>query len=311
MGITAGREPDLKSQLAFSDARDDATCRRLHRHYGTTYYLASHWFRPEIRRRTNALYAFVRVPDEWVDNPGDLTIEQRRVLLQDWRTQFLHGLEGVRPKHPAMRTFCDVVRETAIPLEEPLAFLEAMDQDLTVNRYPTYADLRGYMRGSAAAVGIMMCYVVGSTTTPQVTRAAQALAEAMQLTNFLRDVGEDASRGRIYLPLEDLATFEVPESEIISGQMSDRFQTLMKFEIARARALYLEADKGIPLLPPSARKPVVLARVLYSRILDRIEARNYDVFSGRARTSKLEKFVVALQVTCGSSKPLRSPHSKP
>lgn len=310
VGIATDNKSDVKPELAFSDAADDAICRRLHRRFGTTYYLASHWFRPEARRRTNALYAFVRVPDEWVDNPGDLTLQDRRNLLRDWRTQFLHGLDGVRPKHPALRTFCDVVRETGIPLEEPLAFLEAMEQDLLVDRYPTYADLRAYMRGSASAVGIMMCYVVGADTTSEVTKAAQALAEAMQLTNFLRDVGEDAARGRIYLPLEDLATFEVSESEIIEAQMSVRFENLMKFEIARARALYKEADKGIPLLPAYARKPVLLARVLYSRILDRIEARNYDVFSARARTSKMEKLMVALRVTLGSPMSTVVPRTK-
>ena len=285
----------------FAEAADYAVCRQLHRRYGTTYYFAAQRFLPVAKRRTHALYGFVRVPDEWVDNPSGLTLEQRVNALSRWRRQLLDGMDGVRPEHPAMRAFCDVVRETRMPLEEPLCFLDAMEQDLSIGRYETYADLKGYMRGSAAAVGMMMCHVLGAKITPEVERAACSLGEAMQLTNFLRDVGEDAQRGRIYLPLEDLASFEVEESEILNANMSDRFVNLMKFEIGRARALYAEADRGIPLLPADSRKAVLLARVLYSRILGRIEARSYDVFSGRARTGKLEKLAVAVRVMLGQS----------
>lgn len=285
----------------FADASDYAVCRQLHRQYGTTYYFAAQRFGAEVKRRTHALYGFVRVPDEWVDNPSGLTLEQRVNALSRWRRQLLDGMDGVRPEHPAMRAFCDVVRETRMPLEEPLCFLDAMEQDLSIGRYETYSDLKGYVRGSAAAVGMMMCHVLGAKITPEVERAACSLGEAMQLTNFLRDVGEDAQRGRIYLPLEDLASFEVKESEVLSGQMSDRFTNLMKFEIGRARALYSEADKGIPLLPPDSRKAVLLARILYSRILNRIEKRGYDVFTGRARTGKVEKLAVAIKVMLGAS----------
>lgn len=280
----------------FADPSDYDVCRGIHRKHGTTYYFATQRFKPETRRRTHALYAFVRVPDEWVDNPNGLSIEERSELLRIWRIQLLQGMEGVRPRHPVMRAFCDVVREVHMSLEEPLSFLDAMEQDLTVSRYGTYQDLRGYMRGSASAVGHMMCAVLGAPQTSEVERPAGALGEAMQLTNFLRDVGEDARRGRIYLPLEDLTTFEVSETDILSGQITPEFINLMKFEIARARALYLEADKGIPLLPPESRRAVKLARILYSRILDRIEQRGFDVFSGRARTSKFEKALVALNV---------------
>lgn len=285
----------------FADAADYAVCGQLHRRHGTTYYFASQRFRPDARRRTHALYGFVRVPDEWVDNPNGLTLKQRVNALSRWRRQLLDGMDGVKPAHPVMRAFCDVVRETGMPLEEPLCFLDAMEQDLAIGRYETFTDLRGYMRGSAAAVGMMMCHVLGASITPQAERAACALGEAMQLTNFLRDVGEDADRGRIYLPLEDLASFGVAEDEVLNGQISDRFLNLMKFEIRRARALYAEADKGIPLLPPDTRKAVLLARILYSRILDRIEKRGYDVFTGRARTGKLEKLAVAIKVMLGPS----------
>lgn len=274
---------------------DHELCRRLHRRHGTTYYFATSRFPARTRRRVHALYGFVRVPDEWVDNPD----EEPEPRLSAYREDLVCALEGARAAHPALRAFGDVARECGMAADEPLCFLDAMAMDLTVARYPTYAHLETYMRGSAAAVGMMMCDVLGAGDDPKMRAAARALGNAMQLTNFLRDVREDAARGRIYLPQDELATFGVGEDEILAGAMSDRFRRLAEFQVARARALYVQADEGIPLLPPEARKAVRLARVLYSRILDRIEDRGHDVFGGRARTSKVEKIAVAARVLAG------------
>ncbi len=275
---------------------DFAECRRLHRAYGTTYYLASLGFPPAVRRRVDALYGFVRVPDEWVDNPGDLTLADRISHLDNWRSELLAGLGDIRPRHPALRAFCDVAREAGLTPEEPLRFIEAMRQDLTVGRYATYDDLELYMRGSAAAVGLMMCELLGAPETESAKSAAMALGRAMQLTNFLRDVAEDAARGRIYLPREDLDAFGVNEWQVLSGVATPETRRLVEFEIARARRLYDEARAGIPLLPGFARRPVLLAAVLYSRILDRIEASGCEVYAGRARTTRTEKLAVAARV---------------
>lgn len=278
-----------------ASAEDHELCRRLHRQYGTTYYFATSRFRPATRRRVHALYGFVRVPDEWVDNPQDDPIPRLRAYHED----LICALEGGRAHHPALRAFGDVARACGMAPDEPLCFLDAMAMDLTVVRYPTYAHLEDYMRGSAAAVGMMMCDVLDAGDDPTMRAAARALGNAMQLTNFLRDVREDAARGRIYLPQEELAAFGVGEDEILDGRMSDRFAALARFQVERARGLYAQADAGIPMLPLEARKAVRLARVLYSRILDRIEQRNYDVFGGRARTSKVEKLTVAARVLSG------------
>ncbi len=294
MGIVLPeRNASVEIDGAFADAQDYAICRQIHRQYGTTYYFASQLFAPEIRQRTHALYSFVRVPDEWVDNPNGATTEEIRVRLSNWRLELRRGLEGIRPNHPALRAFCDVLHETQMPLEEPMLFLDAMELDLVKTRYQTYEDLRSYMRGSASAVGYMMCSVLGAPMTPETTHAASALGEAMQMTNFLRDVGEDAQRGRIYLPLEDLTAFGVTEKEILDHKKSPQFTDLMRFQICRARALYSRADKGIPLLPKDAQFAVLMARTLYSRILDRIERQGYDVFSKRARISRFEKLRIA------------------
>jgi phytoene synthase len=279
-------------------SRDDyAVCRSLHRRFGTTYYFASRRFPRVIRDRVDAVYGFVRVADEWVDNPGSLTKTEQAELLGDWRRQLWQGVAGVCPTDAVMRAFCDVVVSTKMPLEEPMLFLDAMEMDLNVNRYETYADLQGYMRGSAAAVGVMMCHVLGADMRGELLEQAKALGDAMQLTNFLRDIAEDRERGRVYVPQEDLRCFNVCLDEL--HEATDPFIKLMQFEIKRARNLYSFADQGIANLPRSAQPAVKLARILYSRILDRIEEQGYDVFSCRARTSTPEKLGVAVRVAMG------------
>lgn len=285
----------------YATATDWVACRSLHRRYGTTYYFSTRLFPRALRNRVHAIYAFVRLPDEAIDNPGELTSDESRVWIADWRSQFESGVAGSRPIHPAMRAFCDTVREAGIPIEEPLAFLDAMEADLTVTRYETYEGLRRYMRGSAAAVGIMMCHAVDAQIDDELMESATRLAEAMQMTNFLRDVGEDARRGRIYLPAEDMAQFGVTEESVLAGEVSPAFERLMQFEIARTRSLYAASDSGIARLPKGAQPAVGLARRLYAQILDKIEQRRYDVFSGRARTTTAEKIATATRILVGRS----------
>jgi phytoene synthase len=191
------------------------------------------------------------------------------------------------------------MHETALSLDEPLLFLSAMEQDLSTDRYSTYEELRGYMRGSAAAVGVMSCALLGLDPDAARSEAAMALGEAMQLTNFLRDIGEDAGRGRIYLPQEDRARFGVRETDILTGRATPEFRALMRFEIARARQLYAASDLAIAGIPGRGGRAVRLARVLYARILDRIEALEYDVFHARARTSRMEKLIALVKVMAG------------
>ncbi len=289
------------TQAPFADAHDYEVCRRLHRQYGTTYYFATLRFPAHIRRRVHAVYGFVRVPDEWVDNPGPLTLEERRDLLNGWRKQLHEGLSGVRPEHPAMRAFVDVAQECAIPLEEANCFIDAMEMDLTKFRYDTYEDLRGYMRGSAMAVGAMMCFAMDANPDAFTLARAHALGEAMQLTNFIRDVAEDAERGRIYLPLEDLAAYGITGEQILDKRFSPELRKLMRFQICRARTLYCHSDMGLPRLPVQMRRAVMLARLLYAKILDKVEEQGHDPFAGRARTSLREKLHCAASVMLNPS----------
>ncbi|MCW5943185.1 MAG: phytoene/squalene synthase family protein [Fimbriimonadaceae bacterium] len=280
----------------FACPNDFAICRRIHRRYGTTYYFATRRFPRSVRQRTHAVYAFVRVPDEWVDNPGGRSSDESRAKLSEWRDSLVRGLRGIRPDRPEMRAFVDTVRECQIPVEEAHAFMDAMEADLSVRRYATYEDLRGYMRGSAGAVGVMMCHTMGVTLDGDTKRRALALGEAMQLTNFLRDVREDLGRGRVYLPLEDLDRFGVGVRDLAEHRVDERFRRLMRFEIDRARTLFAESDEGIRRLPGTVRRPVLLARLLYAGILDRIEAAGYDVFAGRVRTGYCRKLLCAARV---------------
>jgi phytoene synthase len=275
----------------FCTHADLAVCRRIHRKYGSTYYFSTLRLPKTVRWRTHALYAFVRIADEWVDNPGPLAVDDRRERLRGWRNQLLKAVDGVPPAHPVMRAFADVLMQTRMPIEEPLLFLDSMEMDLARERYATFDDLRCYMRGSAASVGVMMCHVLGAAPSEMLFRAARALGEAMQLTNFLRDVGEDALRGRIYIPIEDLNAFEVRASDILDRRVTPEFREMMKFQIARAHALYEIADDGIPQLPRESQRGVTLARILYSQILDKLERQQYNPFIRRARTTKLEKLL--------------------
>jgi phytoene synthase len=152
------------------------------------------------------------------------------------------------------------------------------------------------MRGSAAAVGVMMCYALGVPMNPTRKAAACDLGYGMQMTNFLRDVAEDATRGRVYIPVEDLERFGLSVDDVFEGQFDDRWQSLIRFEINRTRNLYASADAEIDKLPGQVRKAVKLARILYSRILNRIEDQKGNVFLGRVRTSKFEKMAVAARV---------------
>jgi len=287
-------------QKPFASNRDYEACRRLHRQFGTTYYFATLRFPRRLRKRVHAVYGFVRIPDEWVDNPENLTRRQQWTKLQEYRKEFLLGLEGVPPESRVLRAFCDVCREVQMPVEEPELFLDAMEDDLSIDRYATYGALREYMRGSAAAVGLMMCHAFEVPLTEEIKSAAIALGEAMQMTNFLRDVGEDLKRARIYLPAEDLESFALSTVDLpVAPEDSEKWacwKRLMQFEIERTRALYRASDAGIALLPNHLKRPVKLARILYGRILDRIEANGYDVFSKRARTGKLEKLACAVRL---------------
>jgi phytoene synthase len=174
-----------------------------------------------------------------------------------------------------------------------------MAMDLTIDRYDTWDDLCGYMDGSAAVIGEMVLPIL-EPFDPAAIAPARTLGVAFQLTNFLRDVGEDLDRGRVYLPQEDLARFG---ADPWTRRVTPAWESLVRFEIARARALYEEADRGVAMLPDRSARCIAAARVLYSGILDRIEAAGYDVFSTRVTVPAITKVRVAARALMGRSTP--------
>jgi phytoene synthase len=270
-------------------------CRLVAKHYGTTYYFSTCFFPKHLRPAVHALYAWVRYPDEWVDNPGYLTITEQCDRLRHWQEATLHAIETGHSHHAVLAAFADTARRYEIPLSYMHDFLNAMAMDLKISRYETFNDLMNYTWGSASVVGLMMCRIIGATDERAVPHAT-SLGLAMQLTNFLRDTGEDyEKRGRIYLPREDLRRFGVTESDIAEKRLTDGFRALVRFEVERTRAIYLHADAGMQYIPKRSRLPVRLARVLYAHILNKIEANGYDVLTRRARVPTHEKILLSLQ----------------
>jgi phytoene synthase len=267
-------------------------CRRVEKTHSRTYYFSTSLLPGEVRPRVHALYAFMRYADEIVDNPGDLDLAEQLAALDVFEAQTLAAMAGTPVANPVLRAFADTATACGIEAGLVRAFMKSMKMDTGVFRYPTYADLEEYVYGSAAVVGLMMCRALG-VTDGRADSHAEALGVAMQLTNFLRDIGEDWARGRVYLPLEDLERFGYAEEEIGRRVVDERFVALMRFEVARARRLYEVADEGMRYIPRGRRYPVVVARELYAAILDRVEAQGYDVFARRAETSLARKLRVA------------------
>jgi phytoene synthase len=267
-------------------------CRRAQRSHSRTYYFSTQLFPPEVRPHVHALYAFMRYADELVDNPGMTSLDEQLAALESFEAETLAAVAGEKVSNPILRAYANTVRERGISPAYITAFMKSMKMDTRVLRYPTYEDLEVYTYGSAAVVGLMMCRTIG-VTDERAEVHAETLGVAMQLTNFLRDIKEDWERGRIYLPLEDLARFGYAERDLEIGVVDERFVELMRFEIDRTRRLYTIADEGMGYIPRGRRYPVAVARELYAAILDRIEAQGYDVYARRAEISRLGKLRVA------------------
>ncbi|MBM7783935.1 phytoene/squalene synthase family protein [Tenggerimyces flavus] len=264
-------------------------CAQIARRHGKTYSTAAYLLTPSDRRHVFAIYAFCRVADDIVDEATDRPTEQTAAALAEFGDRFRTDLAAGTSSHPLLAAVVRTARELQIDPECFDRFLRSMTMDLTTSSYATWDDLVGYMDGSAAVIGEMMLPVL-HPLTPEAFEPSRQLGVAFQLTNFLRDVGEDLDRGRLYLPREDLDRFDADPH---TRRVDDPWRALMRFEIERTRAIYREADKGIPLLPRRSARCVATARILYSRILDRIEANDYDVFTRRARVPSAEKLWVA------------------
>jgi 15-cis-phytoene synthase len=269
--------------------RSYAICREINRRHGQTYYRSTALLARDVRPHVHALYAFCRHADDIVDDLGDAPVDARAAALHEFGARFRHDLAIGRSEHVVLAAVVDTVRKYEIAPECFDRFLHSMEMDLTIAQYETFDDLCVYMDGSAAVIGEMMMPVLGAQGA-DATGAARDLGIAFQLTNFLRDVGEDLARGRVYLPQEDLRRFGADPA---LRRVTPAWRALMRFEIDRARSIYASADIGIAYLPPRSARCIATARTLYSEILLAIERGDYDVFARRASVPTGRKLSVA------------------
>ncbi|MEO3799826.1 phytoene/squalene synthase family protein [Nonomuraea sp. B1E8] len=267
-------------------------CRRLHARYGRSYYLATRLLPQWKRRHVHALYGFARYADEIVDS-FTMTADRSRAL-DGLCARVEAGLAGARPDDPVLPALLHTVNSFGIDHDDIGAFLASMRADLSVTRYATYDDLLGYMAGSAAAIGTMTLPVLEPAPGREAAarEPARQLGLAFQLTNFLRDVGEDFARGRIYLPMEDLGRFGVEPGELGAARTGRAVRHLLAFEAGRAREHYRAAAGGIGLLVASSRPCVRAAVDLYGGILDEIERGGFEVLAGRVRVPRRRRAAV-------------------
>jgi 15-cis-phytoene synthase len=272
-------------------------CRRLNAQHGRTYYLAAQLLPPAKRPYVHALYGFARYADEIVDDLGsDLTARQRADALRSWSDDFLIALQRGVSDHPIAAAVVDTVQRWSIPTSHFEAFLHSMAMDLTVTEYPTYEDLYAYVYGSAAVIGLQMVPILEprDTHVAAAYRSAIDLGVAFQLANFTRDLGEDLDRGRVYLPIAELETFDLTRADLRHRVVDDRVRALLRFQIARVRRLEQAARPGIALLHPTSQPCIQAARALYCGIVDRIEQMDYAVFRRRATVSRSRRVAVAV-----------------
>jgi phytoene synthase len=257
------------------DSSQLAESKEIHRKTGRTFYYATRLLPDRVRHATYVLYAFFRVADEVVDDAAGVPPAEQRRRLEKIREAALGGETPDGPDGEVLAAFSELRERYAIPDREVDVFIEAMLTDIEKARYGTYDELETYMRGSAAAVGVMMTYVMEPEEREAALTPAQRLGEAFQLTNFVRDVGEDiVERDRIYLPEDTLTEYGVTEAQIAAREFDDAFARAVEHELRRAETLYRDGVAGINYLPADCQLPVLTAAVLYAdhhRLIRRLD----------------------------------------
>ena len=268
-------------------------CRRIARSRAKNFYYSFLLLSAQQRKAMCAIYAFMRYCDDLSDEPG-----ASRAAIERWRCEMEDALQGRFGEHPVWPAFHHTVRRFGIPHQYFREMIEGVASDLEPRRIETFEELYRYCYQVASVVGLTTVHIFGFDT-----RSALPLAEkcgvAFQLTNILRDIREDAEHGRIYLPAEDLRRFDVTEDDLKAGRRDEHFLRLMQFEAARARKYYDESRPLLDLVHPRSRSSLAALVTIYSRLLERIERTEYDVFARRVRLSAMEKSWIVVRALVG------------
>ena len=286
------------NQPAYGHARAEATlchemvdafakCAEVAREHSKSFYMATSLLPSDKRAAVRVLYAFCRTVDDIVD---ESTGDDREHMLAYWR-DVVNGHRPADPTDAVAKAWLHVLHNYHIPARYALQLIDGVARDLNQNRYETFEDLSTYCYGVASTVGLMSMYIIGFHS-PEALRYAINLGVALQLTNILRDVGEDARNGRIYLPAKELREFGISEADLLTGKVTPQWIEFMKFQIFRVRDIYSDAELGIPFLNGDGQVAVAAASRFYRGILDVIERNGFNVFTNRASLGTVGKLVL-------------------
>jgi len=267
----------------------DEYCQQKAAHSGSSFYYAFLFLPPERRRAITALYAFCREVDDIVDECTDSGVAQTKLA---WWRQELARLYAGQPQHPVARALAPAIEPFGIKQELLAEIIDGMQMDLTQNRYLDFAGLEQYCHRVAGVVGLLAASIFGYADRRTLTYA-HTLGLAFQLTNIIRDVGEDSRKGRIYLPLSELQQFQVTASDLLQARQTENFVRLMRFQIERAERYYTQAYEQLPKVDRRAQRPGLIMAAIYRTLLKEIEDDGCKVLTQRTALTPVRKLWIA------------------
>lgn len=256
---------------------------------GSSFYYSFLFLPPNRRRAIMAFYAFCREVDDVVDECSDPQLAATKLA---WWREELDRLYAGQPQHPVTHALKTVLMEFNLPQEQLLEIIDGMEMDLQQTRYPDFKALSLYCYRVASVVGLLAAEIFGYTDR-QTQKYAHDLGMAFQLTNIIRDVGEDARRGRIYLPIDELKRFDVPLSDILDSRYTENFRQLMEFQIERAEQYYVQAMAQLPSVDRKSQRPGLVMAAIYRTVLEEIKRDNCRVLTHRTSLTPLRKLWIA------------------
>ena len=267
----------------------DEYCQQKAAASGSSFYYSFLFLPRERRRAITALYAFCREVDDVVDETSDPQIAATKLAW--WRAE-LAGLYAGNPQHPVSKALAPFTQQFSLEKERLLEIIDGMEMDLTQSRYLDWPNLERYCYRVAGVVGLLAAGIFGYRDA-RTLEYARALGIAFQLTNIIRDVGEDARKNRIYLPMDDLKRFGVPAADLLNSRESPAFQELMKFETERAKGYYADAFAALPAEDRKSQRAGLIMAAIYRTLLDEIERDGFRVLKQRTSLTPLRKFWIA------------------